>query len=82
MDEAIFKYETTLQDTDINTVDKVLFLANCSINLENFIFNLLKFCGTNNILESDYYYNFFNKYYNVQNCNLKNIHKKGVKILL
>lgn len=68
MDNLIFEYENLLY-SDIEKIDKVIGLATYANALEKSIFLLLDKCGANNMLSNPIYYNFFNKYYNVEKAN-------------
>ena len=79
MDDLIFEYENLL-NSDADKMDKVLGLASYSDALEKSIFLLLDKCGINNMLSNPIYFNFFNKYYNVEKAD-KIKPNKNVRIL-
>lgn len=79
MDNLIFDYENLL-NSDIEKIDKIIGLATYATALEKSIFLLLNECGTNNILSNPAYYQFFNKYYNVEKAS-ESKSKKNVKFL-
>ena len=79
MDDIIFEYESLLY-SDKSVIDKALGLASYAMALKKSIFIILEKCGTKNILDNSMYFDFFNKYYNVEKASkLKSM--KNVEIL-